>query len=134
MLVQWTDDNDNIDTSFADNAASKRVNAIGVTIHRSSQKQGLYDKAENGRTSNRPVKSSMCFICGINDDHWADFCPSTNLDWDEAARLRFSAYRNHINKKHKDSKLQSYKQKKINKATSADKKVASSEDAESGSD
>ena len=97
MLVQslhqhWTDDNDNIDTSFADNAASKRVTAIGVTDHRNSQKLSLYDGAKNGRTSNRPMKGSKCFICGINDDHWPDHCPSTNLEWDGTARLRFTEY------------------------------------------
>ena len=132
MLVQWTDDNDNIDTSFADSAASKRVAAIGVTDHRSSQKQGLYDGAKNGRTSNKPYKNSMCFICGINDDHWPDTCPTTNLEWDEAAKLRFSSYRNHINKKMKDSKMQSNKHKKTNKATADDKKIAVAE--EIGSD
>ena len=80
MLVQWTDGNDNVDTSFADNAVSKRVIAIGVTDHRNSQKLGLYDGAKNGRTSSRPMKGSKCFICGINDDHWPDHCPATNIE------------------------------------------------------
>ena len=80
------------------------------------------------------MKGSKCFICGINDDHWPDHCPSTILDWDEAARLRFTEYRNHINKKYKDSKLQSNKEKENNKAIATEKKNSSSEDTESGSD
>ena len=130
MLVQWTDDNDNIDTSFADNVGSKRVAAINVTDHRNSQKLGLYDAAKNGRTSSRPMKGSLCFICGISDDHWPDHCPATNLEWDETARVRFTEYRNHVNKKN-NSKVQSNKQKKINKAAADGKKTSASIDTES---
>ena len=129
LLVQWTDDNDNIDTSFADNAGSKRVAAINLTDHRSSQKLGLYDGAKSGRTSNRPMKGSQCFLCGITDDHWPDHCSLTSIEWDDAARTRFTEYRNHVFKKNKDSK--SNKQKKINKAAADGKKTSASADTES---